>query len=206
MGFGGAVKPPIVDDFIAFFEELLSPELCAEIVERFEDSGQAEPGRVFHSDRGHEKNVDKLSFDLPIPDRGTWAPIFRQVHEAVSKGIEALLPHHPSLRVYPLASSGYKIQMYPVGRGKFAWHVDALGPLTQARLLALILYLNDVEEGGETAFHYQKREVEPRAGSAIFFPTAWTHMHCGRVPRSGNKYVITSFFQYQMDESEAPAR
>lgn len=83
------------------------------------------------------------------------------------------------------------------------WHVDALGPLTQARLLALILYLNDVEEGGETAFHYQGQEFRPRAGSAILFPTAWTHMHCGRVPRSGNKYVITTFFQYQRSE-ESP--
>ena len=193
------MQQPELDHFIAYFEELLPAALCAEIVERFEGSDEVEQGRVFHSDRGHEQNADKMSYDLPIPDAGSWAPIFRQVHEAVSKAVEAIVPHYPSLQVYPLACTGYKIQMYPAGEGRFAWHVDALGPHTQARVLALILYLNDVAEGGETAFHYQQREVAPRTGAAILFPTAWTHMHCGRVPRSDNKYVLTSFFQFQMD-------
>lgn len=194
------MKQPVQSEFIVHFEALLASEFCSEIVERFEQSGAMQPGRVVHSDRGLESNEDKVSFDLAIPDSGVWAPVFEQVHHVVSKGVEAVLPRFPSLQVYPLACTGYKIQMYPVGRGHFNWHVDALGPLTQARLLALIVYLNDVEAGGETAFHYQGREFRPRVGSAILFPTAWTHMHCGRVPRSGNKYVITTFFQYQRDD------
>ncbi len=188
-----------IDDFIAHFETLVPRALCAEIIERFEASADTRPGEVFHSDRGAERNADKESVDLPILDTGEWAPVFRELHDAVSKAVESLLPRFPSLQVYPLGCTGYKVQMYPVGRGYFTWHVDALGPLTQARLLALVLYLNDVEEGGETAFHYQGREFKPRAGQALLFPTAWTHMHCGRVPRSGNKYVVTSFFQYRMD-------
>lgn len=184
-------------DFIARFECLLAPEWCAELIERFESSGAQTPGAVLHSERGAEHNDDKKSFDLTIPDEGEWAPVFRALHERVSGAVESLLPHHPSLRVYPLGCTGYKIQMYPRGVGHFKWHVDALGPHTQGRLLALILYLNDVEVGGETAFYYQAREISPRAGSAIFFPTAWTHMHCGRVPRSGDKYIVTSFFEFQ---------
>ncbi len=197
------MQPPTVVDFIAHYDALLEPGLCAEIVERFQRAEGIRPGRVLHSDRGLEENGDKKSFDFPIPSGagGEWSGVFERVHGAVSKAVEALLPGFPSLQVYPLGCTGYKIQMYPAGEGHFTWHVDALGPLTQARLLALILYLNDVETGGETAFHYQQREFRPRAGSAILFPTAWTHMHCGRVPVSGNKYVITTFFQYQMDET-----
>ncbi len=55
--------------------------------------------------------------------------------------------------------------------------------------------------GGETAFYHQAREIRPRAGHAILFPTAWTHMHCGRVPETVNKYVVTSFFEFQRDDA-----
>lgn len=187
-----------IHQFIAHFEELLEPTLCAEIIQRFEESPDARPGEVFHSDRGTEQNSDKLSRDLLIPSEGDWSSLWARVHEAVAKALETIVPHFPSLQVYPLAGSGYKIQMYPRGRGRFAWHFDALGPRSQGRILALVLYLNDVREGGETAFHYQDIEVVPRTGYGIFFPTAWTHMHCGKVPESSDKYVISSFFSYQL--------
>lgn len=185
-------------DFIAHGEGILAPERCAELIERFQGDPGVAPGGVFNADDGATTNTDKISFDLPIPDAGDWAPLHGHLHERVSKAVESICAPYPSLQIYPLGSTGYKIQMYPKGRGRFAWHMDALGPMTQARLLAMILYLNDVEEGGETAFHYQQLEIAPRAGTALFFPTAWTHMHCGRVPISDDKYIVSSFFQYQM--------
>jgi len=30
----------------------------------------------------------------------------------------------------------------------------------------------------------------------LFFPTFWTHLHCGEVPKSGDKYVISSFVRF----------
>ncbi len=189
-----------IQNFIAHFEALLDPALCFEIVERFNASSEVREGRVFHSDRGVERNQDKISLDLLIPTEGVWASVFARVHEAVSKALDAIIPHFPSLQVYPLAGSGYKIQQYPRGRGRFAWHFDALGPRSQARVLALVLYLNDVHDGGETAFHYQGIEVSPRAGYGILFPTAWTHLHCGKVPESADKYVISSFFSFRSGE------
>jgi hypothetical protein len=38
--------------------------------------------------------------------------------------------------------------------------------------------------------------VKPVAGDALFFPPFWTHMHCGEVPRSEDKYVISSFVSF----------
>jgi len=183
-------------DFIVEVEELLDADTCRALIEGFERSSDVRDGRVFHMDHGDESNTDKVSLDLPIPTDGAWADLHARVHGAVSEAILAVLPRYPSLQVDTLGSTGYKIQKYRRDEGHFTWHVDAFGPMAESRLLALIAYLNDVEEGGETEFHHQERAVAPRAGRAILFPTAWTHMHRGTVPRSGDKYVISSFFAF----------
>jgi hypothetical protein len=102
----------------------------------------------------------------------------------------------PSLQVFPLWWTGYKIQHYKKNEGHFKWHFDALGPGAWDRQLAMIIYLNSVEDGGETCFHRQNLRVKPVAGNALFFPTFWTHMHCGEIPRSEDKYVISSFVSF----------
>ncbi len=185
-------------DSLFTFKQLMAPEDCAQVVEMFESSSQVKEGRVFHSDDGHGVNDDKVSHDLEVLPEGDSLECYGLVHSAVDNALQMLIPNLPSLQVYPLQGTGYKIQKYPKGKGHFRWHFDALGPKTQNRLLAMILYLNTVEEGGETEFYYQSRKIQPQAGDCIMFPTAWTHMHCGHVPVSTDKYIISSFFYFAM--------
>ncbi|MDG1750118.1 MAG: 2OG-Fe(II) oxygenase [Thalassotalea sp.] len=74
-------------------------------------------------------------------------------------------------------------------------HNDALH-----RTLLILLYLNDVEEGGETDFYYQNRSIKPKAGSMIIAPCGFTHTHRGNIPVSSNKYVLTSWVLYNPAE------
>jgi hypothetical protein len=39
-------------------------------------------------------------------------------------------------------------------------------------------------------------------GDAAFFPTFWTHMHCGEIPKSEDKYVVSSFVTFTIPESD----
>ena len=187
------------NEFITYVEELLEPALCEEIVARFYSSDESQAGQVLHADAGQQENPDKVSLDLSILPEGAWADVYPSLHAAVSKALETYLPEHPSLGVYPIEGTGYKIQMYAEGRGRFEWHFDALSKQAQSRLVALIIYLNDVRSGGETEIYYQRLKVAPRAGLGILFPTAWTHMHRGNVPVSSDKLIISSFFRYRMD-------
>ena len=59
--------------------------------------------------------------------------------------------------------------------------------------MAMLLYLNDVDVGGETAFLYQGKAVQPKCGRIVLFPTSYMHAHAGRRPVSGPKYLITNF-------------
>ncbi len=63
-----------------------------------------------------------------------------------------------------------------------------------------MFYLNDVAEGGETEFFHQQRSLKPRAGTMVIAPAGFTHTHRGCVPRSGDKYILTSWILFQRAE------
>ena len=66
-------------------------------------------------------------------------------------------------------------------------------PGTERRVLATILYLTDIEDGGATQFAYQNASVQPAAGALVIFPPFWTHLHRGETPRAGIKYKRHQF-------------
>ena len=97
---------------------------------------------------------------------------------------------------YPIASEGAKIQKTEPGQGYHIWHCEKNSGRNNNRVLSWILYLNDVEEGGETEFiHYSKR-FRPMQGSLLVFPAHFTHVHRGNPPLSGTKYIATGWHQY----------
>lgn len=65
------------------------------------------------------------------------------------------------------------------------------------RVLFWLLYLNDVEQGGETEFFYQGAKVKPKQGRLILSPCSFTHTHRGNVPVSNDKYILTSWVMYR---------
>jgi len=87
----------------------------------------------------------------------------------------------------------YKIQKTEKSEGFHEWHVDGGRVYDRARFLTYILYLNDVDEGGETEFLYQSRRIKPKKGRLILFPCAFTHPHRGNPPLSGTKYILTGW-------------
>jgi hypothetical protein len=63
-------------------------------------------------------------------------------------------------------------------------------------MLVITLYLNTVEEGGETEFLYQSSRISPVQGTLSISPAAWTHTHRGNPPLKGNKYIITTWLEF----------
>lgn len=95
-------------------------------------------------------------------------------------------------------------QHYEKGKGGYYhWHSEHFphpsdpGQKSLHRVLFWLLYLNDVDEGGETEFCYQGAKIKPRKGSLILSPCGFTHTHRGNVPLSGDKYILTSWVLYR---------
>ncbi|MFV8783369.1 2OG-Fe(II) oxygenase [Microbulbifer sp. SA54] len=99
---------------------------------------------------------------------------------------------------------GINMQHYLKGSGGYHhWHSEHYphprDPEQKSlhRVLFWLLYLNDVEEGGETEFFYQGTKVKPRRGRLLLSPCAFTHTHRGNVPVSEDKYILTSWVMYR---------
>lgn len=60
----------------------------------------------------------------------------------------------------------------------------------EGRIISLLLYLNDVEEGGETLFNRFDIGVKPKKGRIVVFPSNYVFMHSAEAPISNSKYSI----------------
>jgi hypothetical protein len=68
------------------------------------------------------------------------------------------------------------------------------------RVLLFSFYLNDVDDGGETEFYYQNAKVQPKTGRMIIAPATFTHTHKGHIPKSNDKYFMTSWILFQQSK------
>lgn len=118
---------------------------------------------------------------------------------------EVGLPNLANLVQYLFRLGDINAQKYPVARGGYPyWHSEVY-PQAGAndalhRILLFMFYLNDVEEGGETDFYYQDVSIQPRAGRMVIAPAYFTHTHRGQVPRSNDKYILTSWVLFNPAE------
>ena len=87
------------------------------------------------------------------------------------------------------------LRKYEKNEGGYYWpHYDAKSSIY--RLLAAIIYLNDVEYGGETEFPVLKRMVVPKRGNLVIFPANFNYWHYGRSSTSDKYILITHVSKY----------
>ena len=89
-----------------------------------------------------------------------------------------------------------KIQKTKVGEGYHMWHCENAEMKARNRILAFSVYLNDVAEGVETEFLYQKCRFKPEKNTLLVWPSQFTHVHRGNPPLSNDKYIITGWVEY----------
>ncbi|TVX99043.1 2OG-Fe(II) oxygenase [Cohnella terricola] len=104
-------------------------------------------------------------------------------------------------------NEGLQVLHYEPGQ-EFKPHHDYFGPHHPSsqnnRISTLILYLNDVEEGGETTFPRLGIAVKPTKGSAVYFEYFYNDpqineltLHSGGPVIRGEKWVATQWMHRQ---------
>jgi len=87
-----------------------------------------------------------------------------------------------------------KIQKTLPTEGYHLWHLEhGKGWEQEPRAFVFSIYLNDVEEGGETEFLHFSKRVKPKTGRIVIWPAAFPYVHRGNPPLSGEKYILTSW-------------
>jgi len=97
----------------------------------------------------------------------------------------------------PVSSWTCKIQKTTSGGGYHTWHSENGSFLYRDRVVTWMIYLNDIplENGGATDFFHQEVSFQPKKGTVVLWPAAYTHVHRGSF-LTGNisKYIATGWF------------
>ena len=85
-----------------------------------------------------------------------------------------------------------KIQKTLPTEGYHVWHIEhGKGYDNEARAFVFSIYLNDVEEGGETEFLHFSKRVKPKKGRIVIWPAGFPYVHSGNPHVSGENYILT---------------
>lgn len=227
-----------MDDFLEIYDNALSAEQCAHVLERFGASDKVIRGKTGQGVDTSKKD----SYDLTISLYPDWNDVSNMLMQAVQRHLVEYMDKYRMLLVGAMSpmvvhpETGEPVQlsidnfdqcgtpyigelmrtMYRAGQlnvqkylqnsgGYHHWHSEIYPQNASCeslhRALLFQFYLNDVEEGGETEFYYQKRKIEARRGRLIIAPAGFTHSHKGHVARSGDKYIVTSWILFQRAEA-----
>ena len=181
---------------IRFYDDVLSGDFCKDVIQRFEHAEGKQRGLTYT--KGNIEEYDKShkdTIELVISDHPQW----RDVEEVLTKSYMEYVQRY-IYEFNPLLAIGqetyreeFRIKKYDIG-GLFNWHIDCNGE-NYYRILAIQFYFNEVQEGGETEFEYQKARVKPQRGRLIIFPATWTFRHRGAPVISNSKYVCTNYLR-----------
>lgn len=188
------------NSFICVEDNALPERLCDEIVSLFDRSQSKLEGRVIDERGGHVVNRKaKMSMDLDLSGEvGLESGIDQELYRLVGRAFNTYVDMFGVLKAFSVYDTGYFLTRYSKGEGFYDWHIDAGNDATINRLFSCLIYLNTVNDGGQTEFFYQKTNVKPMKGRLILFPASWTHLHKGSVPVSEDKYIMTTFLTHKV--------
>src|SRR6056300_1535172 len=87
-----------------------------------------------------------------------------------------------------------KIQKTLPTEGYHVWHIEHGSRFdNESRAFVFSIYLNDVDEGGETELLHFSKRTNPKAGRIVIWPAGFPCLHRGNPPLSGEKYILTSW-------------
>lgn len=184
--------------YVKVYDDVLSSDMCKNIIQKFESHPKQQVTTYLENHRSFteiniNQNIVSWKKELDILF-GTMQKYLIRYKQDV--GVDD--------RAWPEQMGYEQLRMkryLPNGKDDFKFHVDVQDHASARRFLVYFWYLNDVAEGGETAFQLNRNvepkiKVQPKAGRLLMFPPLWTHPHIGMMPISNAKYIIGGYLHY----------
>ena len=187
-----------VKDFIGIYDTDIDTQPFIDYYNR------AEQSNVIWSHRNAiERRDSKASLNLHNPDvllmnipGDEGAPEYvKKYNDIIEECMNCYADTYPHLLDYQFQTLHINVKKTIPKHGYHIWHCENNDAGCTRRLIATMLYLNDVTEGGETEFQYQSLRVQPKAGRVVIWPAGFTHMHRGNPPLKEEKYVANSWLE-----------
>lgn len=197
-------------NFIYEKDDALSKELCDAIIKKGEKvlatnliSRSSGPSVGIGEAQFHNGKFGRYDYQLYLPDN--FEDFWATIQSAIFYGLDEYKSEITAVTRQSLTADFAKWQKTPVNGGYSQWHIEQGNGPCANRSLAWMIYLNDIDNGGETEFLYQQMRVKPKAGTLLIWPAGVTHPHRGNPPYSGDKYILTGWFMLPHTHTHAQA-
>lgn len=183
------------------FDNFLSSEECDKIIELSKNSLETSEvyiaGELTRVDKDHRESEQKWWNDEEHP-------VFKKLSNKVANIVGLPVENQEALQVVKYSPGGY-----------FKEHYDPLCTLTKEecaevngtsgpRFATFLVYLNDVDEGGDTCFTKINKCIKPKKGKAVLFYSTdhdeeliHNSMHTGSPVTKGDKWVCNKWIHHR---------
>ncbi|UHA75148.1 2OG-Fe(II) oxygenase [Paenibacillus sp. 481] len=176
------------EPLVVVLGNVLSDEECDELIENARE-------RLQRSKIGEDRTVNQIR---------TSSGVFCEENETITT-IEKRISRIMNIPIDH--GDGLQVLQYTPGQ-EYKPHYDFFAETSRAsannRISTLVMYLNDVEEGGETTFPMLNLSVSPNKGMAVYFEYFYSNhelneltLHAGTPVITGEKWVATMWMRRQ---------
>ena len=175
-------------DFVRVYDNAVTPAQCAQLRQAVDDVN----AKGFDADWRRCNSVSVGPSHPVFPALlETLKQVFRRYRNELQEPTLAFVHslEFPYVHKYLTREHDENHAMHSFHRHSDNWSLQ-----TATRMVSLVMYLNTVEEGGETVFTETNTKVKPQEGRVLLFPSHWTYPHLAAEPLSNDKYVVVSWF------------
>lgn len=140
---------------------------------------------IFQGVNKNIRNTKVLDLQLPYRVRNEYFLISQAIYQCADA-------YANNYGIYFTSMENPQVLHYDTGEGFYEPHMDASA--ANARVFSSLLYLNNVDEGGETYFNRIDLSIKPQAGTLIMFPANYVYLHEARPPISNDKFALVTWF------------
>ena len=186
-----------INNFIGVYDNYITKEECKKAIKLYEDQNKFNKtvNRIVGEQASILQKQDQQFFANGVNIDVWWQSLKSMImnfdlawnHYIKNTGADEAygVPfHYTCLKIQKtLPTEGYRI-----------WHVEhGKGFGNESRAFVFTIYLNDIEEGGETEFLHFSKRVKPKTGRIVIWPAGFPYIHRGNPPLAGEKYILTSW-------------
>lgn len=187
-----------IDNFIGVYDNYIPKEFCDTAIKVFEDKDK------------FNQTINRLAFEqssiLEKQDKqfflnGTNIDVWWSELKSLMVNFDLAWKHYMEntgvQQAYNLDQFFYttmKIQKTLPTEGYHVWHIEhGKGFNNEPRAFVFTIYLNDIEDGGETEFLNFSKRIKPKTGRIVIWPAGFPYVHRGNPPLKDKKYILTSW-------------
>jgi len=191
-----------MENFIRVYDDLFTPDECQYIIDWFETvqnyGGYVVNRKQLSKHNRTEKDDHTFQFDTSESlAMNETVDILQKIMPKFITAYERYTELFPVVNQCAIALRRVWMHKTTPGGGYHMWHYENQGRISVNRAITFLVYLVDIEKGGETEFLYLRQRFKPKQCRIIVFPAGYTHTHRGNpVLSDENKYTLTGWFEY----------